>query len=166
MKKLTREEFVDRLIAVAEARKLFIQSGITNNITVAFELYQELIATKERALVLDSGEQQAHKGPGFQEAEITIPVDIELEKPSCPDCGESLNLRQATPDEIEEGFRSAWFCKKCDFVGQSEKSVMRWIRELPEKGAEEVVVESRVEKKDLPAGQTMPSVREADAEKT
>lgn len=152
MKKLSRDEWFDRMKAVSEAEKIFIRSGITDNITVAFELYQALLAEKERPLTLDSKEQEAHKGPTFGPPLVSLPIDIELEKPQCPDCGEVLLLRESTDEEKKEGFRSVWICNKCGYEGMSEKSVMRWIRELPEKGAEEVTVESRIEKEDLPRG--------------
>lgn len=153
MKKLTFEEFQDRIAAVNEAQKIFIDTGITNNITIAFEMYQRILATKERPLVLDSKVQEAHGGPQTdQPPQVTISLDIELEKPTCPDCGDTLNLRAAKPDELSEGYRSCWYCTKCKYEGLSEKSPMRWIRELPEKGAEEVTVESRIEAEDLSGG--------------
>lgn len=152
MIKLTHQEFIDRLMAVAEAEKVFVHSGITNNISVAFSLYQKLLADKERALILDSKEQDAGRGVSIPSAEISIPVDIELEKPRCPDCDKELMLRVAKNEEIDLGAKSVWFCASCGYEGMSEKSVMRWIRELPEKGAEEVIVESRAEKEDVSGG--------------
>ena len=152
MRKLTQDEFNDRMIAIAEAKRIFVDSGITNNITLAFEMYQDILADKERPLQLDSKEQGADKAPSFSPPTITLPLDIELEKPQCPDCGDPMTLREATEDEKKEGFRSAWICKKCRYEGLSEKSTMRWIRELPEKGEEEVTVEGRTEKEDVPRG--------------
>lgn len=152
MKKLTREEFVDRMQALADAKGIFIDSGITKNITIAFQFYQDLLAEKERPLQLDSKKDQVSDVMAETPSSITISMDVELERPQCPDCGEFLHLRQATEDEEKEGFRSAWICKKCRYEGLSDKSPMRWIRELPEKGAEEVIVEGRIEKEDLSGG--------------
>lgn len=152
MKKLSREEFNDRMLALAKAKKIFIDSGMTNNITVAFDLYQDVLAERERPLQLDSREQAADQRPSFGPPKIIIPVDVELEKPTCPDCDEVLALREAMDDEKKEGYLSAWVCNKCGYEGLSEKSVMRWIRELPEKGAEEVIVEGRIKKEDLSGG--------------
>lgn len=147
MNKLTRDEWHDRMQAVNDARDIFIASGITNNISVAFELYQALLADRERPLVLSSKEQEAHTGPRFPAVgkRLTLDMDIELELPSCPDCGEELSLREASQEEQAEGARSVWYCSKCKFEGTSEKSPLQWIRELPEKGKEKVTVESNTE---------------------
>lgn len=152
MKKYSREEFIDRIAAIKEAEKIFILSGITDNISIAFELYQKVLADKVRPLQLDSS--IAINGAKELKVEpiITLPIDIELEKPLCPDCQEpiEMNLRPTTNDEKNEGYNSCWTCPMCGFEGLSEKSVMRWIRELPEKGQEIVTVESGTDKKDLP----------------
>jgi predicted RNA-binding Zn-ribbon protein involved in translation (DUF1610 family) len=151
MKKMTQKEFNERLIAMAEAKRIFIDSGMTNNISIAFELYQKILADKEMPLQLDSKVQEAHKGPeNDSPPQITIPMDVDLEKPSCPDCGKTLTLRQATGDEWQDGYRSCWTCPACKYEGLSEKSPMRWIRELPEKGAEVVEVEGNSKAEDLP----------------
>jgi hypothetical protein len=154
VKKMSREEFYDRLNAVAEAKRIFIDSGITNNITVAFEMYQKTIAERERPLVLDSKIEEAHRGPDFGPPYISLEVDIELEKPTCPDCGAVLAMRGVTATEKQQGYKSCWVCQdpKCRYEGLSDKSPMWWYRNLPEKGQENVTVESGAEKKDVSGG--------------
>ena len=83
MKKLTREQFQERLNAICRARKIFIGSGITNNISVAFEIYQALLAEQERALTLTKELADGRIGTLFDE----------YERPECPDCGTPMLLR-------------------------------------------------------------------------
>lgn len=102
MKKLTRIEFQDRVLAVARARKIFIHSGLTNNITKAFELYQEVLAEQERPLTLESDFMNHH--PTLLDEFIA---------PKCPDCGLNLRLRRIDIPKGKQnvfGWRSAWLC--------------------------------------------------------
>ena len=54
MNKIGREEFKDRTEAILRARSIFIDSGVTANISIAFELYQGILAEQERKLVVSN----------------------------------------------------------------------------------------------------------------
>nr|HID57676.1 hypothetical protein [Desulfobacterales bacterium] len=61
MKKLTGQEFTERIKAVAKARKVLVPH-IAKNISVAITLYQEVHAEEERDHFLTS--ISAHSSPG------------------------------------------------------------------------------------------------------
>jgi len=123
MKQLTEEEFRDRMEAIQRARKIFIQSNLTDNITVAFELYQEVFAETERQLVIKK--LQTPTGMGLS------PLD-DYERPKCPICEKEMSLR--TLPENEEGFKTQWVCptETCDNFN-SENDVEWWLSNLKKK---------------------------------
>ena len=119
MKKLTREEFHDRLQAINRARKIFIESGLTNNISVAFEIYQEMIAEVDRQLKLTKELSDGRIGNMFDE----------YDRPECPDCGADMYIRPVFGEKL---IFSQLVCsnQKCDTAFNSIKTIMEWQREL------------------------------------
>ena len=115
MKKLTKEEFIDRMDAIRRANKIFIDSGLTNNITTAFELYQEVFATRERQLVLTANiEGNSHR----------TAMDY-YERPKCPECRADMKFR-ALPENAER-IKTQLVCSKCDVVLDSDKTLQEWM---------------------------------------
>jgi len=101
MKNLTFEEFQTRTQAVAKARKIFIKSGLTNNITYAFELYQEILAEEKQALTM-SGKK---------------PLPLDGTRLKCEKCGGGMGLGpvNTTPaNQVEGEVYSQWYCENCD----------------------------------------------------
>uniref|UniRef100_A0A6M3KIL3 Uncharacterized protein n=1 Tax=viral metagenome TaxID=1070528 RepID=A0A6M3KIL3_9ZZZZ len=128
MNKLSKEEFIDRITSIAEARKIFIPH-ITKNITIAFQLYQEILADKERSLFLKS----INSGNRMQ----TI-LD-KYERPKCPKCKEYLRLRLISiPRGIKNkfGYKSCWMCDNtdCYYEDYSTKGWKEWLEILEKKG--------------------------------
>jgi hypothetical protein len=119
MKKLTREEFDDRMEAIQRARSIFIASGLTKNISTAFELYQEVFATRERQLTIDSNSNYESR---------TFMDDYERIK--CPDCKEDMRFRILPQND--EGVNTQLVCSKCDLVLDSEKTLQDWMNTLKE----------------------------------
>lgn len=116
MKKLTKEEFEDRMMAFNEAEKIFVGSGITNNITVAFQIYQAILADKERA---------KHAAPSEHGFLPGSPMNG-FERPKCPECNSDMLFR-AIP-ENEEGVKTQLVCRKidCPVVLDSDKTIEQW----------------------------------------
>ena len=119
MKKLTRDEFHDRLQAINRARKIFIESGLTNNISVAFEIYQEMLAEVDRQLKLTKELSDGRIGNMFDE----------YDRPECPDCGAGMYIRPVFGEQL---IFSQLVCSnpKCDTAFNSIKSISDWQREL------------------------------------
>ena len=120
MKDLDRNEFHQRLEAIAKARKIFIPH-ITKNITIAFDLYQELLAEEKMANRLVS------KTHGNRPRTI---LD-EFERLECEKCGAPLRLRVFYPKGEETATYTRWECEKCPWKGEKvKKTVEEWIQML------------------------------------
>lgn len=105
MQEVTREEFADRIMALQRARQIFIESGLTDNITTAFETYQDLLAGRERVR------------------------KISMQPPNC-ECGSPMLFRQVGPND--EGIKIQLVCTnmKCDTVLNSEHDMAWWAEQL------------------------------------
>ena len=128
MRKLTLREFHDRTQAIARARRIFIPH-FTKSITLAFEIYQEMLAETERKLRLDEERAQDYG------------LLSEKQRPLCPECGSELFLRligvPQGPGNIN-GYRSAWVCSEgdCTYEEFSMNTLTDWLEQLPEKEKE------------------------------
>ena len=117
MKILTKEEFNERVGAVAEAQIIFIGSGLTNSVDLAWELYRDILAEKEFAVRITSDmEKQFNENP-FDK----------YPRPKCPECGTDMYFRKV-PDN-PEGIKTQLVCvnDKCDTVLNSDKSLDEWL---------------------------------------
>ena len=123
MKKLTQEEFEDRIRAIQRARKIFIESDLTRNITTAFELYQEIFAEREREIFLST--------QVYGNKPLTI-MD-RYERPKCPDCNSDMMFRQVP--ENKEGIKTQLVCSSegCQTVLNSEEDLNWWMKNLKRK---------------------------------
>lgn len=119
MNKLTQQEFQDRVEAVANARKIFI--NLTGgNITNAFTLYQEVLAEKTREIWIDSV-VHGHRHPS--------PLDG-YDRPKCPDCGNDLMFRPINdPTQIHKVMLD---CEnpECNTRLYSENDLNWWMEEM------------------------------------
>ena len=127
MRKLTPEEFKDRIEAVARARKIFIPH-ITKNVTVAFELYQKVFAEQQRSLFLSS----------IIEGKRPRTWLDEYERPRCPECNEPLHLRVirvGKGKQNKKGWKTCWEClgETCYYEKYSRKSVRKQLKRLRRK---------------------------------
>ena len=97
MRRMEFNEFNTRTRAVAKARRIFIGSGITKNITHAFELYQGVLAEEERLI---------HVQP--------IPDKFREKCPSCNDPMKIGPINNTPGNQIGGDWKSQWYCGKCD----------------------------------------------------
>ena len=123
MKKLTVEEFEDRMRAIQRAKGIFVDSDLTRNITTAFELYQEIFAEREREIFLST--------QVYGNRPLTI-MD-KYERPKCPDCNSDMMFRQVP--ENEEGIKTQLVCsnQECQTVLSSEEDLSWWMENLKRK---------------------------------
>ena len=109
------------------ARRIFIPH-ITKNISIAFGLYQEVLAEQERDIFLSAmsnGDKLRTKLDDFV-------------RPTCPDCGNDLYLRIINTPKGKaniHGYRTQWMCIQddCIYEKYSEKTLSEWMRELNKK---------------------------------
>ncbi len=121
MKRLTAEEFQDRLQAFNRATKIF--GHLTDqNITKAFEAYQAILAEQEREIHMDIRRMQGMTGSEMDN----------YERPKCPDCGSDMGFRIIPPND--EGINTQLVCLNvdCDTVLDSELTMFQW-KEVLEK---------------------------------
>ncbi|HOO41242.1 MAG TPA: hypothetical protein PK653_07355 [Syntrophales bacterium] len=117
MKQLTKEEFEDRLLALQRAKRIFIETGLTKNISVAFEVYQQVLAEKDRPVYLNSLIDAGRRGS---------PLD-EYERPLCPECGTPMFI-QIFKFHPDSKVKSRIFCpaRGCDTAYNSDKTLEQW----------------------------------------
>ncbi|MBN2568120.1 MAG: hypothetical protein JXB42_01685 [Deltaproteobacteria bacterium] len=104
MKQMNLKEFQNRLNEVAKARKIFINSGLTKNVTHAFQLYQDIFAEEEMAAFISGKE---------------IPSNILKER--CPECDGALSVRQRCSGMGAGDYISVIKCVRCGYYDLSEK---------------------------------------------
>jgi hypothetical protein len=119
MKSLTEEEFKDRTQAILRSRKIFIDSGLTKNISVAFELYQKVLSEREREIFLST--QVYGNRP-------RTPLD-KYERPVC-ECGSEMAFRMVPPND--KGIKVQLVCQnsECDIILNSDNDIQWWMSNL------------------------------------
>lgn len=120
MNKLTQEEFEDRMGAIQRASRIFIESGLTNNITTAFRIYQEVLADRERAVKLTTEANGNRPRTHFDD----------YERPECPDCGADMLFRGVPKNAANIQTQLVCSNPECDLVLNSEKHILEWEKEL------------------------------------
>jgi len=119
MKKLNFTEFQNRINEVNKAYRIF--NPLTNNMTEAFRLYQEVLAEEKMELFM-SVEAWGNRP--------MTPVD-DYERPLCPDCQSPMRFRMIPPNN--EGVNTQLVCENCDLVLDSEKTMPEWFKILEKK---------------------------------
>ena len=119
MKRLNFNEFNNRVNEVNKAYRIF--KPLTNNMTEAFRLYQEVLA-EERMELFVSTEVMGNRP-------IT-PMD-DFERPLCPDCNSPMRFRIIPPND--ENVNTQLVCENCDLVLDSEKTIQEWYKILEKK---------------------------------
>ena len=124
MKKLTHTEFQHRVNEVNKAYRIF--SPLTNNMTEAFRLYQEVLAEERMEVFVSTA---AGNRP-------LTPLD-DFERPKCPECNLDLRLKVGAKDQNEKEWSTAWLCEKCLVEFYSDKTVQEWMNELRKRDVQE-----------------------------
>jgi hypothetical protein len=119
MKTMTFDEFSKRVNEVAKARKIFIPT-VTNNISMAFDLYQEVLAEEKMEVFVTT----AMGGNRSLE-----PMD-DFETPKCPECQSSMRMRVMAKDADGKEWPTSWYCTTCFSEYYSEKTIADWMKEL------------------------------------
>lgn len=114
MRVLTFEEFKNRTIEVAKARRIFIESGFTNNITLAFEIYQEILGEETYDLFITNRQKPFNN----------------ITRPLCSECDTELKLDMVPRKINNKLYLSTWVCINCGAEFYSQKSPREWYEEL------------------------------------
>jgi hypothetical protein len=115
MKRLTAEEFQDRLRAFDRAHRIF--GNLTdNNITKSFEAYQEILAEQEREIHMDARRMQGMTGSDMDN----------YERPECPICGSDMGFRLVPPNDENIVTQLVCMSDTCDTVLDSELTLEGW----------------------------------------
>jgi len=115
MKKLSEVEFKERTEEILKAKKIFVPH-VTSNITIAFEIYQRLLADKPMDVQITS------------KREVSDKANVVGEK--CPECGTLMYLSYVARDSEGKNWPSSWKCPKCLAEYYSEKPVEDWLDEI------------------------------------
>jgi hypothetical protein len=123
MKKISEEDFTDRMQALQRAERIFIDAGLTDNITTAFRAYQSIFAERERDIFLST--QIFGNRP-------RAALD-RYERPQCPTCTADMMIRPVP--ENTENIKTQLVCTniKCDTVLNSEHDLDWWVTNLETK---------------------------------
>ncbi len=114
MQVLTFDEFQRRLNELIKAERIFVDSGVTNNITIAFKIYLEILAEEHFDLFISNKQKPFHN----------------IERPLCSECGKELKL-DAMPRLINGVFYpSTWVCSNCGIEYYTDKTPRQWYEEL------------------------------------
>lgn len=119
------EEFQKRLTEINKAERIF--EPLTNNISKAFKLYQEVLAEEQMEVFISTSEG-GNKSPRMMD---------EYNRPKCPECNIDLGLKVQPVDPDGTRWNTAWVCVQCQAEFYSEKTVDEWMSELRKKDVPE-----------------------------
>lgn len=118
MKTMNYNEFQHRILEVNKAYRIF--NPLTNNMTEAFRLYQEVLAEEKMEVFISTAVSNRPM----------TPID-DYERPLCPDCNSPMRFRVLQPNN--EGVNTQLVCEGCDLVLDSEKTIQEWYQLLEKK---------------------------------
>ena len=124
MKKMNYEEFQKRVTEVNKAAKIF--APLTNNISDAFKIYQEVLAEEQMEVFVSTA---------VMGKQAMTPMD-DFERPKCPECQNELRLKLGAKDQDGKDWNSSWVCTQCLAEFYSEKTAEEWMNELRRKDVE------------------------------
>jgi hypothetical protein len=109
-------------MALQRASKIFIESGLADNITKAFRAYQEIFAEREREIFLSTQ---------FYGNKPRTVMD-KYDRPKC-ECGADMKFRIVPAND--EGIKTQLVCSNpdCDIVLNSENALDWWMENLRKK---------------------------------
>jgi len=119
MKKMNYEEFNTRMQEVAKARKIFIPH-ITKNISIAFELYQEIFAEEKLDVFVSTATAGNHTMSKFDE----------YERPVCDECSAELRLSVAPVTRDGVTYPTTWVCPECGMEYLTKNTAQEWMEAL------------------------------------
>jgi len=105
-KTLSKEQWIERGLELLDAHKVFIDSGVTKNLSIAYELWIELCAAKDRQRQVFLTTKEANSQRRLMD---------EYERPRCPEDDFEMMFRPVP--ENPEGVKVQLICTNPDHVG-------------------------------------------------
>lgn len=129
MKDITLEMFKQRTLDILRSRKIFISSGVTNNITIAYQLYRDMLLEDDLVNIIPEKVNAIEHG-------LVPDSSFKFTRLLCKECGAEMYLRAiylpVGPSNLK-GWKSCWECSRCLHEEYSLKTVLEWKEELVEK---------------------------------
>jgi len=112
---------------IAQAKKLYIKTGITRNITEALDLYLKNDASADEQISLYITSPEIHR----------IAATLAQIRPTCDECDSELFLQVHARDPNGKMHATAWACKSCGLVEYSDLTPAEWLEELNNENREQ-----------------------------
>lgn len=129
MKDITLEIFKRRSLDILRSRKIFITSGVTNNITIAYQLYRDMLLEDDLVNIIPEGVNAIENG-------LVPDSSFNFTRLRCKECDAEMYLRAIYlpkgPGNLN-GWKSCWECSRCSHEEYSKKTILEWKKELVEK---------------------------------
>lgn len=106
----TKEEFQARVLEIQKVKKIFVDTGLVENISKAFQAYQE---------VLEGADIYNHRRSNLRSSKRSIGKKGTIElpfTPMCPKCKNKLQMRRLCPKGNLYGYRAHWYCTTGDCI--------------------------------------------------
>jgi len=119
MKRMSRQEFLERNQAEMRARKIYVPH-ITKNISISFDIYIRVLAEQEHDRFINNATTRRS------------PIDGYI-RPKCPECDTNFMLRIIAEPKGKNnvhGYKTCWECPICGHEEYSTRTINDWIKEL------------------------------------
>lgn len=128
MRELTYEQFMDRTMAIQRATGIFVDTGLTNNITHAFAAYQAIFAERERDIFINF--------QNYPTSDLEAYITLRYQRIKCPDCNSDFMFRVVDGQEV----KTQLVCsnRECDTSFDSPEPLAWWMSQLKLKDGERI----------------------------
>jgi len=110
----------DRDTVIERARIVYMDSGVTNNITEALRLYLRDVAGPDEQVPLFISSPEQH-----QMREV-----LKFGRPECDFCKAEMFFRICAVDQHGTTHATAWVCKNCGYEFYSDMTPKQWLKVL------------------------------------
>ena len=109
-----------RLTIINKASRLYVDTGITRNITEALRMYLENDAGPDEQIPLFITTPEIHQ----------LQKILKQVRPRCDECDSELHFQVNAHDPTGQTYPTAWICKTCGIEYYSDKTPAEWLEEL------------------------------------
>ena len=110
----------DRDEIIAHARMLYIDTGVTRNITEALRMFLEQVADPDEMIEIFITSPEQHQ----------IREVLKFGRPECDFCDTEMHLKICATDMHGVTHQTSWLCKNCGYEFYSDLTPRQWLEEL------------------------------------